>query len=104
MAQELVLVPKSKYEHLLAESKKCENHHEMLDESQQRALPSETKIEQNGGKLVKPKKKRLYVKRLNSELQMKHNKTKCKQTTMCKHLKNAVIKTNNKTKWITYCV
>lgn len=44
MAQELVLVPKSKYERLLAESKKCENHHEMLDESQQRAISTETKL------------------------------------------------------------
>lgn len=81
MAQELVLIPKSKYEHLLSKSNDSENmqNSQQLSvkdneqNSQQSSVKdNNVKLQQHGGQLSNVMKKELFVKRNNNIFEQKY--------------------------------
>lgn len=118
MAQELVLIPKSKYEYLLSKcdgslqnSQPSKNNNMVL---QQNGKNSQKRLTQNGGKLQKKSiqndgnlQKRLVVKRLNKFFEKpKKNKKKNENLKEIKSKQNKRGKTKiiNKLKWIPYSI
>lgn len=105
MAQELVLIPKSKYEHLLQKCRKENNKICSLQENQQTDKPE---LKQNGGQMSTEEinNKKFFVQRSNNAFEKTIPIVKKKRSNNAVQRTMPIVKKKQmeKTKWIVYNV